>query len=85
VTVGVFAAYSRRITSTKVIRVSLRIEALVPLVEGVPKMVMPPMCSQMIKSTVSRENRRGNGGGKDYHSTECFHVGHWVSPFRDNG
>jgi hypothetical protein len=69
VTVGVFAAYSRRITATKVIRVSLRIEALVPLVEGVTKMVMPPMCSQMIKSTVSRENRRRNGGGKNsYHA-----------------
>jgi hypothetical protein len=72
VTVGVFTAYSRRITATKVICVSLRIEALVTLVKGVTKMVLPPMCSQMIKPTVSRENRRCDGNGEDGYQAQCF-------------
>jgi hypothetical protein len=47
-------------------------------------MMLPPMCPKMIKSTVSRETRRGKRRGKDYHSTECFDVGHWVTPQINN-
>jgi hypothetical protein len=59
-------------TSEAAFRVSLKlwtpIETLVPLVVGVPKMVMRPMYPQMAKSGVSRQNRRCHGGEDGYHA-----------------
>jgi hypothetical protein len=64
-------------TSEAAFRVSLKlwtpIETLVPLVIGVPKMVMRPMYPQMAKSGVSRsgvsrQNRRCHGGEDGYHA-----------------
>jgi hypothetical protein len=64
-------------TSEAVLCASLSIEALVPLVEGVTKMVLPPMRSQVIKFTGLRENRRCDGGDDDGYQAQCFHHGHW--------
>jgi len=91
--VGIFAADPRGVASAdaKVVGVSLKlrveIEALVPLVVSAAKMLVlnmvvrrPAMYPQVIVSDVSRENRRGNSGGKNCHYTQCSYDCHWSSP-----
>jgi hypothetical protein len=67
-------------TSEAVLGVSLKlwtaIETLVPLVVGVPNMVMRPMYPQMARSGVSRQNRRCHGDGENGYHAERFQRGH---------
>jgi hypothetical protein len=94
--IGVFSADPRGIMASEVFRVSLKlrvwIEGLGPLVISATKIpildivvrqpAMDPqmLMSQMFKTCVPRENRRGKCGGKNgYHAHRSCH-GHLISP-----
>jgi hypothetical protein len=90
--VGILPAYPRRIAASeaKVLCVSLiRIEALVVLVIGAAKMLIPDMVGQsaMHPKMAPRpglscecEHWRGNSGGDNGYRAQCFRYGHWLSP-----
>jgi hypothetical protein len=93
--VGVLAADPRGIAAPDVVRVSpkprARMETFIALVIGAAKMLIADvvvhrraMYPQMIRSRragVSGHYRRGHNGGEKGYRGECFHNGHWLSPF----
>jgi hypothetical protein len=94
--VGILPAYPRRIAASgaKVLCVTLqlqaRIEALVVLVIGAAKMLIPdmvvgqsmmyPQMMMSLRPGLSCEHWRGNSGGKNSYHAQRFHDGHWLSP-----
>ena len=91
VEVWAFAAHSRRIPSTKpkILQVSQLVPCLWGGIASAVQLIIRSaiiliigsvvMASRPDKARILSEHRRGNGGGKNYHSTERFHFGHLAS------
>jgi hypothetical protein len=91
VEVRVFAAHSRRIPSTKpkILQVSQLVPRLWGGIASAVQLIIRSaiiliigsvvMASRPDKARILSEHRRGNGGGKNYYSTERFHFGHLAS------
>lgn len=91
--VGVLAADPRGIAAPDVVRVSpiprARMETFISQIiraAKIPDMVMrrSVMYPQMVmppRRGVPGQHRRGHNGGENGYRGECFHNGHWLSPF----